>query len=115
MALDRFIYWNERRATPQQIEMLLHDYLGGIGELCWDKDRYYVTLPGKPTFPFKHLEPTMVGAIENAESQRERWIEIWFGDDCLDVITRQTDHFTNDIAKGLAEMIANYWEGRLES
>lgn len=107
MASDRFIRWGEDRPTKEQIQFVLEDYFGSAAEVKWDKDRFYVTLPGKPSFPFRRIVPDMARA---AETQDERWIEVWMNEDSLDVMTRMMDHYTNDLARGLTAVIANYWQ-----
>lgn len=102
MALDRFVYF-DRMPHMNAIQDNLDGYLFDFGaEVKWDKDRWFVTLPGKP-----EIDPRIGARLHD-----ERWFEVWIGEDCVDVITRQTDELTNVIAEGFARRIARKLQGR---
>jgi hypothetical protein len=82
-------------------------------------------------------------AQERHEEQWERWIEVWVRDEpleieaeeeegdpggplplpngthsdkgCVDVMTRSADDFTNGVAARLAEVLARFWDGKVEA
>lgn len=95
MALDRFVYWKKDEVpNGAQLHCMIEDYVRGLGaEVKWCLDRFFVTLPGVCSHPF--------------EEDRERWIEVYVGEDHVDVITRSMDAVTNAIADGLVRQ----WEG----
>lgn len=116
MAYDRFIYWTDKKPTKDQLKLVLTNYLDGAAtEIEWDKDRFFVTLIGKRSFPFVGLGSSREeNELALCAEIKERWIEVCPSKGGLDVITRMADAFTNDVASGLAESIARYWGGRLE-
>lgn len=118
MAYDRFVYWNtSRRPTREQLQMVLEDYLNGIAtEVKWDHDRFFAKLSGKQTHPLRRMPENEVAryAVMATEEVEERWIEVWIGNDCIDVMTRFADELTNRIADGFAQLCARFWNGRLE-
>lgn len=110
MALDRFVYFKkDRRPTEKEAELVVRNYFGGCGTVEWSDDRWIVSLPGTPTWVFEGIEPGTA-----RERNAERWIEVYLGDDNVDVITRRQDEFTNALASGLAEVFARYWEGEVD-
>jgi hypothetical protein len=119
MAADRFIYFKkERRPTRDELESVLKNFLGSqvAGEVEWNEQqsRFYVTLPGKTSFPFQDLTDALRHPF--ADEKRERWIEVWMDpeDPTIDVMTRGMDEYTNVIANGIVKMLARYWEGEME-
>lgn len=112
MAHDRFIYWTDQRPTREEVEQVLRDYLGGVGELRWnndDQNRFYVELPGTPTHPLATID-----SKTEIYGHLDRWIEVCVADDePMDIITRQMDPFTNAIAADLAQIFASRWLGRI--
>lgn len=110
MALDRFVQFKPRKwPKKKEIERVLLNFLGGVGTVEWKKDRFYVSLPGKPTPTFEGIK----GALPGREHQEERWIEVIPGNP-LDVCTRMADEFTNALAARLAEAFGRYWEGEVD-
>jgi len=117
MALDRFVRWQKKKPTTQELRTVLEDYLGGIGKIenmgkkgnTW----WSVTLPGKPTFPFRRLE-----GFENRgkaiDEIKERWFEVYVDKKYVDVMTRHGDELTGNIAQGFAELLTRFWEAKLE-
>lgn len=76
----------------------------------------YVDLVGVYSDPLRRLDAhfTILHnelSKERNGSPRPRWIEVWLGDDCIDVMTRQADDFTWWIAYDIANKIARFWSG----
>lgn len=127
MSADRFVRWkpDAPRPTRQELQFLLEDYTRGIAtSVSWNAEqrRFYVVLPGRPSWPFMRI-----GCVSDVEKRsyaeetaqgRYRWIEVYFAegvpDEPLDVITRRGDEITNAIADRIAEIVARFWEGRIE-
>lgn len=111
MALDRIIRFDKPNHPPIRMELttLLADYFQGIGTVKWDKDRFFVSLPGKPCHALGRL-----AVIPRMPPPEERWIEVWKNRTSVDVITRGADDITNALAEGLAEIIARFWQGERE-
>jgi hypothetical protein len=116
MACDRFVYWNEKKPTQEQVQLVLEDYVRDLAtEVKWDQGRFYVVLPGMGSNPLARVSDwPLMADMAKEQRETERWIEVWLGDDCLDVITRHADEITNNIASGFAKLCARYWKGRLE-
>lgn len=111
MALDRFVHFEMgRKPTKKQVELVVRNYFGGCGTVEWSQDRWIVSLPGKPTWAFEGIEVDVMPQSRNDE----RWIEVYVGDDNVDVITRRQDEFTNALAAGLAGAFARYWDGEVD-
>lgn len=109
MACDRFIKF-EKAVPEDQLRMILEDYAAGT--VTKNGDRFFLTLVGKPSFPFKRIFPG-----QDRINQTERWIEIWFDPDdnkTIDVLTRMADEYTNNVAEGIARMLAGFFEGELD-
>jgi hypothetical protein len=136
MALDRFVYWQTERPTREQLELVLEDFIGGAGSVKWDTDRFFVMLKGKQSEAFRRCERASetqrLYAQEVYNEMRERWIEVWMRDEpmeleakdgdpahsdhgCVDVMTRSADDFTNGVAARLAEVLARFWDGKVEA
>lgn len=117
MALDRFVYWNKEKPSHDTVRRILEDFLGGIGEiaesLTKEKGKWWiVTLPGVPSHPFKSLHSNLSQPNLYPDG---RWFEVcYISDDNCDVITRQADCFTNNVAQGFAVALATYFKARLE-
>jgi hypothetical protein len=123
MARDRFVRWPDgKRPQNDVIQKALEDYVRGLAEVEWVKDRWYVTLPGAPSWSFQRVGPAeayqRAGWLELAKesngSPRNRWIEVWPGDDCIDVMTRLMDDITNIIADGFATLMGRGFNGQVE-
>lgn len=110
MALDRFITNCDCRSKPKDVKIVLEDYFMGIAtDVSFLDDRFYVSLPGKPTHPLGRI----LSSIPD-EPQPTRWIEVCLKPD-LDVITRQQDEITCAIAEGLARLLARWTGGTYEN
>lgn len=103
MACDRFVHWRDEKKRPhrEEIEAALTGYIGGAGRAYWKDDRYFVDLLGAPSNPFPH----------RTCPHDTRWFEVYLHEDAIDVITREADEFTNNVAKGFAALCARYWQG----
>lgn len=127
MSQDRFV-WMEHPPNAGELELLLEDFLGGFlerGEFCeqdrpslvWKDGRWFATLVGWDSHALRRA-PFITDAMRAYYAQvhgvRQRFIEVYIGDDYVDVITRQADDATNALADRLAELIARCWKGRLE-
>jgi hypothetical protein len=114
MASDRLMCFAGKPVPGRDaVQVVIEDFLGGIGSIEWSGDRFIVTLPGKGTLALQRTSPVFAG-VEGFCHEDGRWFEVWFGDDCIDVITRFQDDFTNALAKRFASIIAHWWEGKLE-
>lgn len=117
MALDRFVNFGADSAPRRRddIEALLVDYFDAAAtSVSWERDRFFVHLVGKtsPALARQHDVPDWYRYVE--PERATRWIEVWLGEDCIDVMTRNQDELTNDLAAGLARLIARFWRGKLE-
>ena len=99
MARDIFVRFDPL-PPREDVELSLKAFVSSCGTVVWQRDRWYISLPGKPE--------------ESPAAQAERWIEVYFGDH-VDVITRMADEFTNSLASGLAKRLARQFGGRVES
>lgn len=88
---------------------MLEDYFRQLGTVHWNRDRFFVMLPGKPSAALRCIYPSRQVTLHDA-----RWIEVWLGEDCLDVILRAQDDVTHAMGLGLATLAARVWNGRLE-
>lgn len=120
MACDRIVRFKSSKfPTQEEVEKCLRNYIGFAGAVTQrideENDRFIVSLPGKPTSPFEGIKGSA-----NIPLREERWFEVWidgFPDDntmTIDVITREQDEFTMNIAQGFAELLARFWSGTLE-
>ena len=114
MACDRFIRWPSpsKRPSRAKCDGALHYFFGDSVEIGirWDRDRWFVALPGKPsTREFDGLR-----GPPSSIYRKERFIEVHLGKKNLDVMTRQADLFTNCLADGLAKFMAKIFDGELE-
>jgi hypothetical protein len=121
MASDVFVRWKTtKRPTREEAEKVIQDFLGEVAtEIEWKKDRFFVTLIGKWSHPLvRVVEPAMQDVIKNMYPKEEGWegryLEVWLGDDSLDVMTRRQDEFTHACQDGLAAVFARFWEGEIE-
>lgn len=115
MAIDRFVRWGHAtRPTFDELKMTLEDYLGeACKALHVDGSRITALLVGAPRFPFRR-HPGFEKYKDAVEQRDERWFEVFVAPDHIDVITRQTDEFTNVVAQGFAELCRRCWHGKLD-
>jgi hypothetical protein len=129
MALDTFVRWTgkgKRRPSKTEIRCALEDYVAGLAkEVSWTGDRFMVILWGAPSFAFQRVGPATPAqrqvwrelAAEGglaAPDRRPRWFEVYLHKACIDVITREQDEVTNNVARGFAALCARDWIGKLE-
>ena len=139
MSRDTFLYFRGGSdamsgGTAPSIEELVQivkDYTGSEKvEVDTTKKLPWIccVLPGKPAYPFKCLQGTILpenySMAEVYEEQDERWFEIFVhgemetlaGKRCkmIDVLTRQQDKYTNAVAQGLVELLAGFFRARVE-
>ena len=123
MSFDRFVHLGERRPTREELEMVLGDYLGCDGdssiddtlaEVRFEEWGWVVTLRGKVSFPFRRIDPRGEEFQKFHEMRgRERMFDVSFGENSINVRTQDADEFTNNVARGFAELCARYWQGTL--
>jgi hypothetical protein len=112
MGVDRFVYWRNEHPTFDEIKMTFEDYLGGACvRMHVDGPRITALLSGAPRYPFRRHKGFEKYA-EAVEVHVERWIEVFVSKNNIDVITRQTDEFTNVVAQGFAELCRRCWHGK---
>lgn len=105
MAIDRFVKWKKTRPTIQEVRKALKGYVGSAARVTYDgRSRLYASM-GKTSSPFRRV---MMNCRE------ERFLEVFVDDDNIDVITRQADEFTNDVAAGFQKLCARMWQGELD-
>lgn len=116
MALDRFINWPRRRPSRKALERFIEDFISGAGSVRWHRDRWYVDLAGACSTALRRQPMATPCARRRFDDDPpwKRWIEVWPGRKCIDVMTRQHDEYTNAVAEGIAERIAGFWSGERE-
>lgn len=113
MASDRFVTFKPKNTPSREdLEFTLSDYLLGIGVVEWEKDRFFVTLPGQVTSPFRRIPEAHPRT--KMEDPRVRSIEVIPSKNKVDVLTRSMDEVTCVLADGYAALLARFWEGTLE-
>lgn len=111
MARDVVIRWKEK-PTKKQIGYVLRDFFNGAAtEIRWKKDRWFITLPGKPK--------KALGRVVDFDfpcRDDERWIEVWPDPKgkSLYLMTRMQDHYTNALVDGMAKLIAWWTKGIID-
>lgn len=117
MAFDRFIYWRKKRPSWKALDMVLRDYVRGLGRVRWNNDRWICTLHGRRSDALQRilsrrrdrLARFYVRVAHDSDS-RERWFEVHWGVNNIDVITRQTDEVTTAIADAFAVLCLRFWQ-----
>lgn len=107
MATDRIMYWRQKKPSIKEVAVILEDYLGFPVEI--EGPRIFGGIPGKPSFPFKRVTD-----FQHTFDHDERWIEVFYDDNSIDVITRGADEFTNAIAEGFYALMMRYCQGATE-
>ena len=113
MGIDRFVSWKKKGPSFAQVKAVLQDYLGDVAVVVVDQGRLMAIIPGQPSYPFKSLRAYKKYAVA-AEVHKSRWFEVFVTKKNIDVITRQTDEFTNVVADGFATLAARFWDGEEE-
>lgn len=117
MACDRFIHFKKGEVpSKDDVKIVLEDYLGAfMTKNRWEAGRWIAQLVGNKSYPFQRLLPDSNRALMYAETPKEdRWLEVYIDTDNIDVITRQADEVTMNIADGFAKLVVRYWKGKLE-
>lgn len=117
MSLDRFVYFRGKMPTKAELQTVFEDFLGGAGSVGWDKDRFFIQLAGKKSFPFKRIMPKgarLDNALEDERERPTRWIEVVPSKNNIDILTRTQDEFTNGVADTLRNLCLRYWRGETE-
>ncbi len=119
MAIDHFVYWKKGKRKPSiaELKLLIEDYLGSVAvKIVESETDFIVTLAGQSSDPWKRLKgwETMAEAAKE-RGKRKRWFEVDFQQGRgIDVITRQPDEFTENVASGFAKLVARLFEGKVE-
>lgn len=108
MARDRFINWDRLPQRPglEQIRTVLFLYLNGMTGTYIEEIKRQGALSG--------FMVTLPGQCEKHGEKGPRWMEIVVGGLSYDVITREMDDITNDVADGIARLIARTFNGKIE-
>jgi hypothetical protein len=115
----------DKKPSREELENVIEDYVRWIGNTTWHIDRFFVALPGYDSFPFLRSGPATeaqrAAALEAIKIGDRKGFEVWPSPEdgswkdepCVCVITRHADDITNAIARGLAEVLARGWRGKL--
>lgn len=119
MASDRIVLFDTGAValpTVRDLQLVLEDYLGAYAQkVYWKSGCWTALLVGQNSWPLRRLAPNLPLAGAYAEeAKRSRWIEVFLGDDYVNVVTRSHDEATNALADGFAELVARYWQGKFE-
>ncbi len=120
MGLDRFVLFKDEKPTLEELKLILEDYLGGLGTIDYQEGCWFVTFPGKPSFPFKRSHPDYAWA--GASLHDERWFEVHvcsldqkpeenMGPN-VDIITRFQDELVGNIADGFANLLRRFYKAK---
>lgn len=108
MSRDRFIRLGDTKTTIYEVEGLVRAFFDEVlKEITSSRGRLYLTLVGKYSNPTRNPLPPEPG-------WEGRHLEVFLGEDYLDVITRQQDTFTNGAADALARTLSRFYGATLE-
>ncbi len=116
MAIDRMIYWGEKRPNNATLEKILHNYVGKAGRTQWSGGRLFCALVGRNSYPLKGIPGVdpHVEAAKETERHQGRWIEIYHVEgEPTDVMTRFADVFTNAVADGFIMLLTSFYKARI--
>jgi hypothetical protein len=119
MSADAVVRWSKKsEPSKKEIGTALKDYVGNFAYVFWNRDRFYVHLPGNLSFPFRRVGPATVAQRKAWKQEegigRRRWFEVYIGEGYIDVITRQMDEVTSVVARGFAALCVRGWKGRMQ-
>lgn len=123
MPRDRIVYWNGKdrlEPTGEEIQQRIEHFLGqALASIQWwrESGRFYVRLVGNYSaasvkFNMREGTPRELEVISTRSITRATKYKKPVN--CLDVITRDQDPYTNAVAYGLARSFADTWKGELE-
>lgn len=128
MSLDRFVRWEDKAPSREELTLVLEDFVGESGVVRWDDGahRFFIVFaavgPGhqlaRVSSPERRAGDVTAASRACAHERYHediRSIEVFLHDDCLDVITRLADAFTNGVAARLAEEFARLFRGVVEA
>lgn len=104
MSCDRFIRWDEKKPSQEEVVDALRGFLGEIGTVEVKEVWAYAVFPGKPSQPIASMH----------KRDDERWFEVFFGEDGIDVITRDQDCLVGELASAFARFCALHWQAKLD-
>lgn len=114
MGIDRFVHWRDKGPSLETVKAVLRDYIGADScAISSNGKRIVAVLNGRPSYPFKSI-PEYKKLQAAAEQRGERSIEVFVTKKNIDIITRQTDEFTNVVADGFSMLAARFWGGVVE-
>ena len=116
MAFDRFVNWGSERPSREDVGQVCEDFVKGLGSVEWNgpQSRYYIHLAGTYSSPQTRAKGGLYAKPLPEAGFVDRYIEVWIGEDCIDIMTRHQDDVTNTIAEGLAKVFARFWKGSLD-
>lgn len=89
MALSRCIRWPQRRPRRKAIERFIEDFISGAGSVQWHRDRWYIDLAGACSTALRRQPRATPAARRRFDGEPwKRWIEVWPGHKCIDIMTR---------------------------
>ena len=88
-----------KKPTRAEAKLVIKDFFGAamLKECRWGKDRFFVTLIGDWSQPLTHVVSKELRKRIEATAPEPGWegrhLEVWLGDDSLDVMTRMQDEY----------------------
>lgn len=123
MGLDRFVYFEQRVPTHDEVHRILENFFGGAASIDVVRGRWFIVLPGRNSATFKGIDgasPILQARFDDQPDAATREIEVILQTSnpelphSLDVLTRRVDDFTNGIAERLAREFARFYKGKLD-
>lgn len=110
MSLERIAAFPEYAPSKDQLERAIRDYFGAVAtQVEWKRDRFYVSLAGRPTSIGHRFYPTDTRNLAD-----ERWFKVWLDGRILYVAAQGQDELTNALANSFIEACARLWDGFLK-
>ena len=115
MGQDRFVYWtSEERPTFEQIRHVAEDFFGLDATVRTAPPRVLAKLGGFCSEPLCRSGRITDAAAHRFDDDTPRKIEVYVAANHIDVITRQSDPFTNALADRLAAEFMRGWPASRE-
>lgn len=114
MSLSRIVQFEKKQPSKEEIGLVLEDYLEEAAEeICWMRDRYFVTLKGKTSYPLRRIDGVAKAVLEDNEkvAGRPRMFWVWIGKEIVEAGTMDEDYFTSAIVEGLVAILSRFWDG----